>query len=237
MHTPWGSSQTQEKLAPGVFWVTTASHGGLLVIGDAIAHCLTPEAQAKGERFANNGLAYEEDCAYAVAIYENPAWGLALGFTMRGEQPIEEVSGWSNRDQCCIEKGRYTRGQHEGELIDADLKQELERVPMPDMTTVRAAMLLIISAWAADYLLARGITPDPDKYAYWLQNETDSRMRAAKHPNLIISAIGRGDKVVEVDTADGKTHFVTAESYRKRSGLNLLSNCVLALHEEVMTSN
>jgi hypothetical protein len=89
-----------------------------------------------------------------------------------------------------------------------------------------------ISTWDADYFLARGVTPDPHCYKRYQQMHLDDQMRAEKHPDLIVSALNEDHRpgVVKVWTADGKTHFVTQESYRARKdreGVNLLSNCIL----------
>jgi hypothetical protein len=35
MKTPWGVSQSSEQIAPGVWFVSTSSHGGLFLTGDA----------------------------------------------------------------------------------------------------------------------------------------------------------------------------------------------------------
>lgn len=85
-----------------------------------------------------------------------------------------------------------------------------------------------LSLWYPDYLIERGITPDPEAYARYQQWQLRDKMRAEKHPDLIVSAMRlSGTEVVKVHTADGKAHFVTPESYANRKDLNLLSNCEL----------
>lgn len=93
MPTPWGLSQQKYKLAHGVIWVSTAGHGGLLVGRGVARTCLTERAQREGEPFGP-WLAYEEDCAYAIALYENPAWAnefdkLACGG--HGNKPLDAI--------------------------------------------------------------------------------------------------------------------------------------------------
>ena len=88
-----------------------------------------------------------------------------------------------------------------------------------------------LSHWNADYLLERGIEPDPTHYSKWLLRQEDDRLRAERSPDLIVSAIGIDSDAVEVRTADGSRHLVTKESYQRREGLNLLSKCdVLERH-------
>lgn len=68
--SPWGAVQQRETLAPGIEWVSTASHGGIL---------LSPERHAKvrakfpGFTTWAGGAAYEEDqdvCAVVVTFPE-----------------------------------------------------------------------------------------------------------------------------------------------------------------------
>jgi hypothetical protein len=90
-------------------------------------------------------------------------------------------------------------------------------------------LLTSLSMWNADYLLEIGIEPEIKGYEFYKANRLDNEMRAAKHPDLIICAYGDWHKncpigLVVVETADGKTHFVTKESYQIRRP-NLLSMC------------
>jgi len=71
MMTPWGNSQTKERLADGFYWVSTAGHGGFLVGKAKATEYLTPEGRKRGEEWGN-WLAYEEDCRWAIVGYECP---------------------------------------------------------------------------------------------------------------------------------------------------------------------
>ena len=84
-----------------------------------------------------------------------------------------------------------------------------------------------ISDFDADYLLERGYQPEPEAYSRYQARMEDRRLREEKNPDLIVSAMSLDDKVCKVYTADGKSYFITTESYRKRTGLNLLSKCEL----------
>ena len=66
--SPWGEVQKCEVLTDGVFLVSTASHGGVLVRKNA-ADFLSPEARkiALNER---NYLSFEEDCEEAIVLRE-----------------------------------------------------------------------------------------------------------------------------------------------------------------------
>jgi hypothetical protein len=68
MNTPWGSTQGQDTLAPGIVSVYTAGHGGIV---------LSPERQkqllAKGvepnSNFLKSNQYWEEDCDWAIPFY------------------------------------------------------------------------------------------------------------------------------------------------------------------------
>ena len=66
--SPWGEVQKCEVLTDGVFLVSTASHGGIMVRKNA-TDFLSPEARkiALNER---NYLSFEEDCEEAVVMRE-----------------------------------------------------------------------------------------------------------------------------------------------------------------------
>jgi uncharacterized protein DUF7007 len=71
VNTPWGKSDEAIRIARGLTWVSTPSHGGFLVGRGYAQKNLTPHAIAKGERFGSY-LAYEEDCAAAIILWEVP---------------------------------------------------------------------------------------------------------------------------------------------------------------------
>jgi len=64
----WGDVQTCDTLCPGVFLVSTPSHGGTMVARDMEAF-LSPAAKKCGER-KGGFLYFEEDCQEAVVMRE-----------------------------------------------------------------------------------------------------------------------------------------------------------------------
>ena len=89
------------------------------------------------------------------------------------------------------------------------------------------SLIQSLSRWHADYLIERGITPDPEGLAFFEANRKQDAMRAQQHPDLIISASGDwADWVpkgrVGVITADHKRYTVPAVEYTVKT-LNLLS--------------
>lgn len=67
--SPWGLVVHCDTLCPGVYSVSTAGHGGIMVHIDAARRLLSPEAQAIGFR-AGDYLNFEEDCDAPVALRE-----------------------------------------------------------------------------------------------------------------------------------------------------------------------
>lgn len=69
MHTPWGPSQTQDTIAPGLIRVSTASHGGYHVSEDRWQEIerMFPEFKSWTGRHW-----LEEDCDWAIAALAFP---------------------------------------------------------------------------------------------------------------------------------------------------------------------
>ncbi len=66
--SPWGKVQTCDRLCPGVFLVSTASHGGTMVSSE-VAAILSPAARKCG--FKRGGyICFEEDCQESVVLRE-----------------------------------------------------------------------------------------------------------------------------------------------------------------------
>jgi len=66
--SPWGEVQTCDTLCPGVFMVSTASHGGTM-ISKEVADLLSPAARKCG--FKQSGyFCFEEDSQESVALRE-----------------------------------------------------------------------------------------------------------------------------------------------------------------------
>lgn len=79
-NSPWGEIQTSTRLADGVRWVSTASHGGLMVtrkVAEAQLSAKAISAARYGGWYCDH-LCFEEDCEYAVAFYEHPEWARAM---------------------------------------------------------------------------------------------------------------------------------------------------------------
>lgn len=98
---------------------------------------------------------------------------------------------------------------------DSDADQKIRAASDDE---IRATFLPGLSRYHADYLLARGITPEAKNYAVYQQWQEEDRLRAAKSPDLIVSAFGDWANWVPagkvgVYTADNKQHLINAADY------------------------
>ena len=69
MYTPWGEAQQTDAIAPGITWVSTASHGGFIISAERRA--AMPRSLREFQTFAG-GNNYEEDCDAAIIIAAFP---------------------------------------------------------------------------------------------------------------------------------------------------------------------
>lgn len=78
MYTPWGWSHTCTKFAPGVYFVTTASHGGWMIdqslAGFYLSECCLKYATSQ---YGTEFYCFEEDCDALLVLYELSKKGLA----------------------------------------------------------------------------------------------------------------------------------------------------------------
>ena len=209
MQTPWGTSDHTIRLARGVVWVSTPSHGGFLFTREAAHKYLTEEARLAAETFGCFGYgtgryAFEEDCKYAIVLFEHPEYDAVLFDAYRAEIGVGAV-----KPTCELVKARA----------------------LPTCELVKARALETISAWDADYLIARGITPEPKAYTFYLQRKEEDKLRADRSPDLIVAAFGDWANWVPkgrtgVITADDKRYTVPVAEYtalQNSKGLTLLS--------------
>lgn len=94
-------------------------------------------------------------------------------------------------------------------------------------------ILHTLSAWNADYLIERGIDPEPTGYKYYLKSQEDDKMRREENPDFIVAALAHSIAdvcqnipagTVKVWTADDKIHYVKEGTYDACEGR--LSKCV-----------
>ena len=88
-NSPWGVPDHQEQISNGVWDISTPSHGGIMVYKTIAELNLTPEALAIGERFGSF-YCYEEDCNWAIPLFEQPLWLKALA--EKNENVVEEIT-------------------------------------------------------------------------------------------------------------------------------------------------
>lgn len=119
MPTPWGRANLVYHLADGVLWVSTPSHGGLMV-GKGVARAkLTPRARMVGTVWANY-YTFEEDCQYAVCFLERLEWHRAM-YVADGRPAPEDT----NRHEETVR--RWEPGYFDATETEVQAFLELER--------------------------------------------------------------------------------------------------------------
>ena len=113
-------------------------------------------------------------------------------------------------------------------------KMKSEKITLEEYKT---SLLESLSYYNPEYLMEIGVKPLEKQYNLYLERKKEEKMRADKHPDLIISALSVDKETVKVWTADNNIHFVSKESYRdlrKNSKLLLLSKCNEVEYREVI---
>jgi hypothetical protein len=112
-----------------------------------------------------------------------------------------------------------------------DLREPMRKGRGCSIDRLKELAIQTLSGFHPSFLLDRGVTPEPTAYAAWHARQEELRRRQARDPDLIIGASSQGSEITQVATADGLTHRVIAESYRRvyaAGGVLLLSRCEIA---------
>jgi len=96
--TPWGVADNIEKCIRGVALVQTPSHGGFRISKGRAERELSEACRSYGEQMYGYYF-FEEDCAYALPLYEHPEWFVNIyhsGETesMARESAAETIKRW-----------------------------------------------------------------------------------------------------------------------------------------------
>ena len=133
--SPWGEVQHCEKMIDGVFLVSTASHGGIMVRKNAAAF-LSPVAReiALNER---NYLCFEEDCDEAIVMRElldKRLWELPdritdkAGYADAIDRSLVKwhPEYWDNRQKAISEQAGSTGDSNLEQMIDARMEEDIK---------------------------------------------------------------------------------------------------------------
>lgn len=91
-YSPWGPIQSEHKLCVGVYTVSTASHGGIMVADDVAETIFSKAALDCAFRY-NWFYCFEEDCDAPVALQELLDKKMITGFfNMNAEELSEAVN-------------------------------------------------------------------------------------------------------------------------------------------------
>jgi hypothetical protein len=91
LFSPWGPVQSSTRLTDGVWSVGTSTHGGVMVHCSVTEKLLSPAALACGQ-YHGAFVAYEEDSAWVVAVFEMPqVWPVAFAHRPEAERTDEAI--------------------------------------------------------------------------------------------------------------------------------------------------
>jgi hypothetical protein len=91
MLTPWGKSDSMQRIQRGLSFVGTPSHGGFMVSDGVARKQLSSAALLRGQR-CGNYYAFEEDCDAYIVLLEIPA--SRQGTLTDEKKIIEGLSRW-----------------------------------------------------------------------------------------------------------------------------------------------
>ncbi len=135
MNSPWGKVDFKETIQRGIHWVNTPGHGGLMIATGVARKLLSEAARKQGTTFGGY-LAYEEDCQYAVALYELSKLGITLrkradvSSEAQEENLLKTISSW-NADYL-IERGITPTQPEYDNYLDRQEQQKLRDEKNPD---------------------------------------------------------------------------------------------------------
>jgi hypothetical protein len=91
VNTPWGKSDSLQRIQRGLSFVGTPSHGGFMVADGVARKQLSSAALLRGQDFGNY-YAFEEDCDAYIVLLEVPA--SRQGTLVDEKKIIEGLSRW-----------------------------------------------------------------------------------------------------------------------------------------------
>lgn len=89
MRTRWGASQHRHKITQGVYEVDTAGHGGIMVRKEVAQQLLSKEALNVSDTW-EGWICFEEDCDWALFVYEQPVLYAACRAKQGRKETAEE---------------------------------------------------------------------------------------------------------------------------------------------------
>jgi hypothetical protein len=141
-HSPWGAIQSREKITEGVCWVSTARHGGLMVTRKAAEKYLSAKAiECAFPGIAGDYICFEEDCSYAVALFEHPEW-----LRKMEESKLEDWRKYRPASECVPGGWDYQMAKHAEECIP----KLIERLARQD-SELKTEMEAIVKHWTPQY--------------------------------------------------------------------------------------
>lgn len=187
-YSPWGEIQNSASIIRGVREVSAGGHGGIMVSKSFAEKNFTQNALKRSIKY-DNYYCYEEDCDYAIAMFELKKYWKDIFKEKAAEEEksiLETLSAW-NADYL-IELGVTPVEPQYSFYKECELRHKLEEEKSPD---------LIIAAWGTWHTKIPGVikvaTAD-DKY-YHIKEDSykkDSHVRLLSQC-VVLEQVGEND--------------------------------------------
>jgi hypothetical protein len=151
LNTPWGQADSQTKIAEGVYWVGTPSHGGLMVKQALAGVELSPKAiECAYPGAFGTWVCFEEDCSYAIAFHERPEWMRILE-----RRSLAEAQEYVAKHPA---NNGYPLWDYEKNLLKAyaDSIPDLEKRIAQTDSQLAAYFAKIVKDWSPEYFGEKG---------------------------------------------------------------------------------
>ena len=134
-YSPWGAIQDSTQIENGVRWVSTASHGGLMITNAAAKSLLSARAiESVHSTQSSTFVCFEEDCEYAIAFFEHPEWKRFLD--------VDMLEDWKRYDPPTFPGSSMNKAE-----CIAKLEKEIARTDYE----IREEMRAIVQRWNPEY--------------------------------------------------------------------------------------
>jgi hypothetical protein len=199
--SPWGKIQSCKKVIAGVYSVSSAGHGGVMVHRSLVAR-LSDYAQSHGIA-SGEYLGFEEDCNWAL-----PAVELGL-YPEHLKAALSTLCAWHVEYASRPE----VMSQLDPEQIEILERRKLDRVEelkRDDLVKQKSAELVVAASALnalADYIRVFRIRPDNSGASLLKELE---RIGSVLNQDQILESYEGSYKLTAVWTADDKIHIVDA---------------------------
>jgi len=216
MHTPWGPSQEVSQMAGApVYWVITAGHGGIMIDRDWASTRLSLAARKLAENFGH-WLCYEEDCDWAIPLYEDgeiSEWSRIEFMWVEQYPPLHTQEEWLKVVKGCLHRWHQAYLREQGDFSFGTDACRVGEFAVPTGASVADLVRyeqedlgndLGIDARLMPYLE----TMNARKSCLWVTTSFSAALRYARDGGDEVSTVEFGPNAVCLNLCDGDDGFL-----------------------------